>query len=109
MKMRDKKVPLSPTRRREARARKIMASLLTSLRTKRSLTLADCAGRAKITPQRLERIEGGAAHLYLNDLWGLAKAFRLRPWVLMKRIDDAVAAVFPPAPRRKSLQRAEAR
>ncbi len=107
--MRDKKVPLSPTRRREARARKIMASLLTSLRTQRSLTLADCAGRAKITPRRLERIEGGAAHLYLYDLWGLAKALRLRPWVLMKRIEDSVAAVFPPAPRRKSLQRAEAR
>lgn len=88
--MRDKKVPLSPTRRREARTRKKMGAALVALRTKRSLTLPDCAHRAKITPTRLERIENGAGHLYLDDLFGLAEAFRLRPSTLIKRIDEAV-------------------
>ncbi|MGE0132399.1 MAG: helix-turn-helix domain-containing protein [Blastocatellales bacterium] len=67
-----------------------MASVLTAHRTKRSLTLEACAHRAKITPSRLERIESGAGHLYLDDLFGLAEAFRLRPSTLMKRIDEAV-------------------
>lgn len=67
-----------------------MASVLASLRTKRSLTLEACAHRAKIPPTRLERIENGAAHVYLNDLFGLADAFRLRPSTLIKRIDEAV-------------------
>jgi transcriptional regulator with XRE-family HTH domain len=67
-----------------------MASTLTSLRTKRSLTLEACARRAKITPYRLERIENGAGPVYLNDLFGLADAFRLRPSTLIKRIDEAV-------------------
>jgi transcriptional regulator with XRE-family HTH domain len=67
-----------------------MASALTSLRTKRSLKLEACAHRAKITPYRLERIENGAGHLYLDDLFGLADAFRLRPSTLIKRFDEAV-------------------
>lgn len=89
--MGDKKVPLSPTRRREARTRKNIASVLSSLRIKRALSLDALARRAQITPVRLERIECGTGALYLDDLFGLAKAFRLRPSTLMRRIADAVS------------------
>lgn len=89
--MGDKKVPLSPTRRREARTRKKIASVLSSLRIKRALSLDALARRAQITPVRLERIECGTGALYLDDLFGLAKAFRLRPSTLMRRIADAVS------------------
>lgn len=106
---RDKKVPLF-TRARAARSRKKMASVLTAHRMKRSLTLEACARRAKITPTRLERIENGAGHVYLGDLFGLAQAFRLRPSTLIKRIEEAVAPALPSSPgRRKTLQRGEAR
>lgn len=88
--MSDKRVPLSPTRRREARTRKKMGAALVALRTKRALSIDTLAQRSSITARRLERIESGTGHVYLNDLFGLAEAFRLRPSTLMKRIDEAV-------------------
>lgn len=62
--------------------------VLKELRTERDLTEAEAATRAKIRLPRWRRREQGLHTPHLSDLVLIAKAFQMRPALLMKRLTE---------------------
>lgn len=90
------RVPLSRSARTGLRARKNrtavrVARVLTEFRERRKLSIEQLSARAKITVTRLEKFEAGERAPYLDELFRLAVAFRVRPSYIARRIDRATS------------------
>jgi transcriptional regulator with XRE-family HTH domain len=72
--------------RDEERWERIVASVISATRQDLDMTQEDLATKLGWTRDAVSNIENGRRHIRVSDLIMIAKAFRMEPEVLLKRI-----------------------
>jgi len=67
-----------------------MGDILRELRQKRGLTQAQLATEAGLSTRQVNSIESGQRPPYLDEMFPLAEALEVEPWVLTRKLRDTL-------------------
>jgi len=81
-----------------------VGKVLKELIKRSPMTQAEVAERAGIDPTNLSRITNGSQELPMHRLPGLARVLGLKPWEILRMVDQGVTEPAQGDPRKAALQ-----